>query len=106
QVIDYPRVFYPAAFTVSEATPIELDGGEARVAVDVVQRPQYAVPVSGKVVGRPDAAVTVELYRTVDGSEFATGLTALTATVTPDGDFVFPRVTPGRYVVRVVAFPR
>ena len=62
--------------------------------------------MSGKVAGRRDSPLTVELYRTVDGSEFATGLTALTANVAPDGDFVFPRVTPGRYVVRVVAFPK
>jgi len=106
QLSDYPRLFFPAALSAAEATVVELAPGEARNDIDFSFRTRPMVQVSGVVSGLP-AGVTVtrtELVRdsaaTGVWSDFSTALATVSA-----GGFVFPRVPPGRYTVRAVAFP-
>jgi hypothetical protein len=106
RLAEYPRLFFPEALSASEATILDLTPGEARNDIDFSLRVRPMVAVSGVVSGLPAGAsvTSAELVREPGATGVWSDLSTASAPVSA-GAFTFPRVPPGRYVVRVVEFP-
>ena len=109
-------VFYPAAPTVEDGTPVEVKAGEERLGVDFVDKTNTAEPPSPRPDARPANEVGrvsgVVRYRSGQGlSRVMVGLMAIeqtstgerssariyTASTDENGQFRLEGVTPGEY---------
>jgi hypothetical protein len=105
--LGHPTMYFPGVISPTDATALTLAAGEDRTDVNIRRPALTAVSVSGTI----DALVpgqrlwpTAELMP-ADLSDPATDLPVTSTSLAPDGRFRFPRVPPGRYVIRVVQFP-
>ena len=103
----YPTLFYPAARSVSQATLVAVRSGEERSGVDLQLMPVAAVRVSGTVVA-PDGPASYTAVRLLPvPSDRLRAPVHTAATVTDDaGNFTFPAVPAGQYVLSVLREPR
>jgi hypothetical protein len=103
----YPVVFYPSAFSPRGASTLTLATGEDRGFIDFQQTAQPMVVVSGEIRGlastptRPTQAVLIP----GDVGDILPIVEVTRTSVAPDGQFAFPSVLPGHYVIRVAEFP-
>ena len=104
----YQTVFYPAAPSAAEASPIALQSGQERSDVNLQLRLVPTARVMGQVLGPagPTANLAVHLRSASDGDAPA-GIDVDTATTlsTADGTFTFLAVPAGQYVATVVKTP-
>jgi len=101
--LTYTTSYYPRATDLAGASPIELSAGAELRAMDVWMTQVETVRVSGKVEGLPaNGMAMATLSRKGEG---VTGLaTGNMAMIRPPGAaFVFRGVTPGSYVLSVIA---
>ena len=105
----YPTVYYPNAFTTKDAAPFRLGSGEERSGVDFRLQPAPTVRVAGTVAGPDLAAANLGVRLIAEtGEDLASDFgfeTAVTSTDS-DGQFVFPAVLPGQYVIKAYRLPR
>lgn len=106
-VLVYPTLFYPAAATAAQATAVEITSGEERSNVDLLVRPARGVRVSGTLIGPEGPAETTGVRLALAGSdELVDHLYTATAITNAAGQFTFPAVPAGPYVLRVLRLPR
>ena len=109
RVMAYRTLFYPAADSAANATTLSLESGAERTGVDLQMRLTPAVSVSGTITG-PDGPVPNLTIRIAPaganpfGGGGTEGTTATTAT-DPFGQFTFPVVPTGQYVLGVIKAP-
>lgn len=101
----YPTHFHPGGQSTVEAVPVVLSGGEQRTGVDVNLRSVAAAPVTGKLtLSLPSekqlGIFAVGLYAPLADAD-PTGFPVASTVTTVDGQFRFPAVPLGRYVLRV-----
>jgi protocatechuate 3,4-dioxygenase beta subunit len=102
----YPSVFYPAAGSVGQATVLTIKSGEERGSVDVQMRPARATRVSGTIVGPEGPASNVGVRLVPAGSDAADATDVATTLTNTAGNFTFPAVPPGQFVLKVLRPPR
>lgn len=106
-VLVYPTLFYPSAATAAQATAVAITSGEERSNVDLLVRPARGVRVSGTLIGPEGPAETTGIRLTpVGGDELLDQLDTATAITNAAGQFTFPAVPSGQYVLRVLRLPR
>ena len=107
RALSYPTMFYPMAASASKATPVVLGPGEDRNGLDFKLQPVRASRLSGSVIST--AGPAGNLLLTLVPSE-ADGLVSPIETATTmsdaNGNFTFPIVVPGNYVIRTLRTPR
>jgi hypothetical protein len=106
-ILVYPTLFYPAATTAAQATPVTIKSGEERTNVDLLVRPARGVRVTGTLIGPEGPADMTGVRLTPVGSDdFIDRLDTATAITNTAGQFTFPAVPAGQYVLRVLRLPR
>ena len=106
-VLVYPTLFYPSAATAAQASAVAIASGEERSNVDLLVRPARGVRVSGTLIGPEGPAETTGIRLTPAGSdELLDQLDTATAITNATGQFTFPAVPSGQYVLRVLRLPR
>lgn len=106
-VLVYPTLFYPSATAAAQATPVAIKSGEERSNVDLLVRPARGVRVSGTLIGPEGPAETTGVRLAPAGSdELVDQLYTATAITNTAGQFTFPAVPAGQYVLRVLRLPR
>ena len=101
-----PTTYAPGVVAPALAQAIALAAGDDRLDADVVI-PAGGFSIHGRaVIGDPPGSAGVHRIELLSASQgpIATHPVAR-AFSDPDGRFVFPRVPPGSYVVRIVEFP-
>ena len=106
RVKNYPWMFYPAAVASSRATVVTVEAGQERTGLDFHLQKSPLVRVAGTLANLTGTAegMTVRLVPAeadADGTPLDVAVTACDS----DGRFEFSGVTPGRYIVKVVALP-
>ena len=97
---DFVPVYHPSAFLPEEASPVILQMAEERAGIDILVRLMSTALVSGRVVGLDGRnPVGFEMTMTKAGSTTAAGVSR--TGVQPGGEFVFPSVIAGRYLLAV-----
>lgn len=97
----YPTYFYPNARSLTDASMIELAGGEERRNVDITIQPARAWTISGRLIG-PAVPLDRFLIRLVPDMEAAAAdLHQAISVSKPDGSFVLPSVPQGSYTLEV-----
>lgn len=106
-VLVYPTLFYPAAANAAQATPVAIKSGEERSNVDLLVRPARGVRVSGTLIGPEGPAESTGVRLAPAGSDdLIDQLDTATAITNAAGQFTFPAVPAGQYVLRVLRLPR
>jgi hypothetical protein len=106
-VLVYPTLFYPAAASAAQATAVAIKSGEERTNVDMLVRPARGVRVSGTLIGPEGPSETTGVRLAPAGSdELVDQLDTATAITNAAGQFTFPAVPAGQYVLRVLRLPR
>jgi hypothetical protein len=102
----YPTTFYPTAASVDGASLMDLASGEERSGIDFTLPTSSLVSVAGAIEGLPagSRSPVVELSA-ADRQGLVTNVVGAKAVVRPDGQFRFPRVRPGAYLLNAVVFP-
>jgi uncharacterized protein (DUF2141 family) len=108
----YRTTYYPAATTVTEATPFTMEAGAERTGLAITLRPTPAVRVSGRLVtpdGTPPAPITLRLVgdamrgvvtQSLGSSDpSAVGFETATGFSDANGGFTLVGVPPGEYVL-------
>ncbi len=107
RALSYPTLFYPSAASASRATPVVLGAGEERSGLDFRLQALRASRLAGSVIS--PAGPAGNLMLTLVPAE-ADGLVSPieTATTVTDasGNFTFPTVVPGNYMLRALRTPR
>ncbi len=101
RLIAYPSIYFPAARTAGQATPINLASGEERLGVDIVLPATPAASVSGRLIV-PDGTAgeyVLRLGPSETGRASAEPDVAI-ATTDGDGSFMFLGVPAGGYVLQ------
>ena len=105
----YPATFFPGSTQASDAAVISVESGAERARVDFKVKAVPARKVAGSVTGpglQPDGgSVVVRLKGTESGSP-EPDINAPTASMQPNGRFVFTAVPAGRYILEAVSRPR
>lgn len=97
----YPETFYPSVPTFPQAMVVSVGAGEERSAIDLQIHPLPTVRVAGTVIGPEGAASGVPLRMSpaaADDVAFDTDVP--TAITDRNGNFEFPAVPTGQYVIR------
>ena len=102
----YPSVFFPAAVSLGQATVLTIKSGEERGSTDLQMRPARTARVSGTIVGPEGAASNVAVKLAAAGSEPADATDVATTLTTSAGNFTFPAVPAGQFVLKVLRPPR
>lgn len=100
----YQSLFYPAATTSTDATPITLRSGQDQTGIDFQLRIVSTVRVSGSVTGSdgPARNTGVRLLNAgVQDIEFDNGFETATSVTDATGAFTFLGVPSGQYVLKV-----
>jgi hypothetical protein len=106
-VLVYPTLFYPAAASAAQATAVAIKSGEERSNVDLLVRPARGVRLSGTLIGPEGPVETTGVRLAAAGSdELLDQLDTATAITNAAGQFTFPAVPAGQYVLRVLRLPR
>jgi hypothetical protein len=106
-VLVYPTLFYPAAASAAQATTVAIRSGEERSNVDLLVRPARGVRVSGTLIGPEGPAEMTGIRLVPVGSDdLIDQLDTATAVTNAAGQFTFPAVPAGQYVLRVLRLPR
>ncbi|HXT68179.1 MAG TPA: carboxypeptidase-like regulatory domain-containing protein [Vicinamibacterales bacterium] len=103
----YPALFHPGLTSTAGVNFIDLRGGENQGPVDFKLPAAKSYRVSGRLESgeeKPAASVRVSLVSDEPGA-IPTELDMAPATVS-QGQFTFPAVFPGRYLVRAIQAPR
>lgn len=96
----YPLAFHPGGVTAGTDSVMTLAPGEERRGIDFRLQLARTRRVSGRVIGSPDpGGLAVRL--TVRTAAFLEDPVFAETTTKADGAFVFDRVVPGDYVIRV-----
>ena len=102
----YPTTYHPDSLQPDERSLIELRSGEKREEIDFTLADVPTFSVTGSVADLPLGQWEPEVsLRLAAASPIATTTSTATARVGSDGSFRFPSVRPGRYLMRVTAFP-
>jgi len=97
----YPQTFYPSVPTFPQATIVSVGPGEERAAIDLQIHPLSTVRVAGTVVGPDGAAIALALRLYPSASEdVGVQLNVPTAVTDRNGNFEFPAVAAGQYLIR------
>jgi hypothetical protein len=99
----YPQSFYPGSESPAGALTVTLAAGETRSGIDLHVRPSTASAVRGRIVGPVAAGSPVLQLARADSVDYVPELQGGTTAVDERGEFFFPTVTEGSYVLRVVA---
>ncbi len=105
----YAPNFYPGAPDPSEASPVQIRGGDEVPGINFVMTPQRTVHVAGRVLnsitGQPARGVTVQLGpRSSAMRTFLSG--DQNATTDEQGNFQFRGVIPGAYALMAELYNR
>jgi 5-hydroxyisourate hydrolase-like protein (transthyretin family) len=104
--IGYPTTYYPDSPHADGASLVVLNSGEERRDINFTRAAISMVSVAGSVVGLPRAALELQVELVPSRlSKVVTPLSSVTAAVGPTGQFRFPRVTAGTYLLRTTSFP-
>lgn len=97
----YPSTFYPSVNSFAQATPVSVDAGEERGAIDLQLQPVATTRVAGSVMGPdgPATALTLRLFPSA-AADVALEADVPSAITDRNGSFAFPAVTPGQYMLR------
>jgi hypothetical protein len=98
----YPPTYYPAALSPAEASIVTLASGDERSGADMQVQPVATARVAGVLVG-PDGPVAAALRLRAAGfadAPLPQDEDAMTALADLAGQFVFPAVPMGQYVLR------
>lgn len=101
----YPTTFFPAATAASLGTVVTIASGDERQGIDLQMRPSAAVRVSGVLTG---ADITASLRLSLDPADATDILQreAISTVAAPGtGEFIFPAVPTGQYVLRTTTSP-
>ncbi|HTK77707.1 MAG TPA: carboxypeptidase-like regulatory domain-containing protein, partial [Gemmataceae bacterium] len=97
----YPATFYPSVPTFPQAMVVSVGAGEERSAIDLQIHPLPTVRVAGTVIGPEGAASGVPLRMSSAASEDVAFETDVPTAITDrNGNFEFPAVPTGQYVIR------
>ncbi len=100
RVFIYPTVYYPSTTTISSATVMTLESGDARLGVDFRLRPVITSRVSGRLAGPETEQAFTALSLLPASSEEAQrdyDMAAATTVSDRSGAFTFLGVPPGDY---------
>jgi protocatechuate 3,4-dioxygenase beta subunit len=98
-------VFHPGTSEPTQASVVELNGGEERRGVDILLPMQRSFALSGSIVGLPDdRIVDVRLLYCADPNTLPDLEFGRFRSVPPHR-FLFKNVPPGRYCIRFTSFP-
>jgi hypothetical protein len=102
----YPQTFYPSVSTFSQAMVVSVGAGEERTAIDLQIHPLPTVRVGGTVVG-PDGPATALSLRMLPAAaeDVELDIDVPTAVTDRNGNFEFPAVSAGQYVIRALIRP-
>jgi hypothetical protein len=99
----YPQLFYPGVESPTNALTITLASGHERRGIDLQLRPSAASAVRGRIVGPgTEGSPVLQLVR-AETLEYVPGLPGGITAADERGEFLFPTVTEGSYVLRVVS---
>lgn len=104
----YPSLWYPAATSAAQATPVSLKSGDDRGSVDFHPRLTGTVRVSGTVAGPAGPIPNMALDLVPAGLDDVAAETTFRAAMTASdalGAFTFMGVPPGQYTIRGVTSP-
>jgi hypothetical protein len=99
RLMAYRSVYYPAAQSPRDATPISLSHGDDRAGVDLRLEAVPTARVSGVVQGEPGSPAKLTLRLFLAGGEETEADSVATALVGRDGRFTFLNVPSGRYTL-------
>jgi hypothetical protein len=100
--LPYPTTFFPSSTLLSGATRLDVGAGDERTDLDFTMVAAAAVRVSG-IVTRPDkkpAPATVRLIA-APAYDAESDAEIMSVQTSPEGQFVFPQVPAGDYLLRV-----
>jgi hypothetical protein len=101
RLLVYPQTFYPSVPTFPQAMIVSIGPGEERAAIDLQIHPLSTVRVGGTVVGPEGAAIALALRLFPAASDdVGVELNVPTAVTDRHGNFEFPAVAPGQYLLR------
>ena len=101
RLLVYPQTFYPSVAAFPQATAVSVGAGEERSAIDLQIHPLPTVRIAGTVVGPEGAATAVPLRMAPAASDdIGLGTDVPTAITDRNGNFEFPAVPTGQYVIR------
>jgi protocatechuate 3,4-dioxygenase beta subunit len=102
----YPQTFYPSVPSFPQAAIVSVGAGEERSAIDLQIYPLPTLRVAGIVLG-PDGPATALALRMLPAAAQEVGLALDVPTAVSDrnGNFEFPAVPAGHYVIRASIRP-
>jgi hypothetical protein len=107
--VTYGTVYYPGVADPSSAVMFAIAPGEERHGVDIQLQFVRTARVAGRVLtanGQPVVGPQVMLLPVSDAPMFATGPAMRRPSMSSNGEFTFPGVTPGRYLLTASASDR
>jgi hypothetical protein len=97
----YPQTFYPSVPTFPQAMIVSVGPGEERAAIDLQIHPLLTARIAGTVVGPEGAAIALALRLfPATSDDVGVELNVPTAVTDRNGNFEFPAVAPGQYLIR------
>ena len=106
RIFIYPSVFFPAAASIRQASVLAIRSGEERGSTDLQLRPARASRLSGTIIGPEGPASNVGVRLAVAGSDLVDTTAAATTFTNGAGNFTFPAVPSGQYVLKVLRPPQ
>jgi protocatechuate 3,4-dioxygenase beta subunit len=104
--LTWPTVYYPAAATPSEATPISVEAGRDRLGTDLVVDLVPSATVSGQALFRGEPAPRLAARLVVNTlGKLSAGPTSALAVTDDEGRFSFLGIPFGQYVLQTVCVP-
>ena len=100
--VSFAHVYHPSALTPDDATAIAVTAGEERSGIDITLQWMSTWNVSGTVV-TPDVETRPLIRPILKTVSAHSAPIARSATLAPDGTFLFPNVQPGRYTLEAQA---
>ena len=102
----YPQTYYPSVSTFPQATVVSVATGEERTAIDLQIHPLPTVRAGGIVVGPdgPAAALSLRMFPAA-AEDVELDIDVPTAVTDRNGNFEFPAVSAGQYVIRASIRP-
>jgi len=102
----YPQTYYPSVPTFPQAIIVSVTAGDERSAVDLQIQPLPTVRVAGTVIGPEGPAIALSLQMLpVAAEDVGLDMDVPTAVADRNGNFEFPVVSAGQYVIRASIRP-